>query len=156
LITLYLDAGENCGGALANGRQLFWCGLLSLSDHWILGFPYTQQTDRLVIEIPNAHESKGKTRSKRDPQAIITLAITCGQWIRHVSAKDTIRKFPSTWKGQVPKDLHNTRVLEALTDPERELVASCGAAKSKLNNVVDAVGLFLDDTGRMQRGRTVA
>jgi hypothetical protein len=153
LITLYADPGETTGAALANGPVLIWAGILSLSEHWIpvLRFPFTQQTDRLVIEIPNAHESKGAKRSKRDPQAIITLAITCGQWIRHVSAKDTIRKFPSTWKGQVPKPIHNERVLACLDERERLLIPNLPA--SKKHNVVDAVGLFLEDTGRMQRGR---
>jgi hypothetical protein len=153
LITLYADPGESTGAALTNGPQLIWCGLLTLQEHWINGFPITQQTDRLVIEIPNAHESKGAKRSKRDPQSIITLAITCGQWIRHISAKDTVRKFPSRWKGQVPKDIHNARVLACLTPAERALFDGCGVAPSKRHNVVDALGLWLEDTGRMQRGR---
>ncbi len=158
IATLYADPGESTGATLAHGPQLVWCGLLSLSDHWIPGvrFPFTQQTDRLVIEIPNAHESKGAARSKRDPQSIITLAVTCGQWIRHVSAKDTVRKFPGQWKGQVPKDIHNERVLDALTEQERAIVKACGAPTSKLHNVIDSVGLGLEDTGRMVRGRRVA
>lgn len=156
MITLYADPGETTGAALVNGQQLVWCGILTLQEHWIPGirFPFTQQTDRLVIEIPNAHESKGAKRSKRDPQAIITLAIRCGQWIRHVSAKDTIRKFPSTWKAQVPKDIHNERVLSTLTEAERALVPKL--PPSKLHNVVDALGLWVEDVGRMQRGRVVA
>jgi hypothetical protein len=156
-VTLYADPGETTGAALAHNGVLCWCGVLSLTDHWlpVLRFPFTQQTDRLVIEIPNAHESKGATRSRRDPQAIVMLAITCGQWIRHVSAKHTIRKFPSTWKGGVPKKIHNDRVLACLDERELTLVQiALGAIPaSKRNNVIDAVGLFLEDTERMTRGR---
>lgn len=142
---LAVDPGETTGAAWFVGGRLTWCGVL------VLDGPALATPDRLVIEIPNAHESNGKTRSKRDPQAIITLAITCGQWIRHVSAPDTIRLFPSVWKGQVPKDVHNPRVLACLTDDERRLVPAL--AVSKLHNVIDAIGLGLFNLGRMTRGR---
>lgn len=146
IVTLYADPGECTGASLAHDRQLIWCGVLSL--HHDLPWSYV---DRLVIEIPNAHESKGAKRSKRDPQSIITLAITCGQWIRHVSAQDTVRKFPSTWKGQVPKAIHNERVLSCLTPGELALIPKL--PHSKLHNVIDSLGLYLEDTGRMVRGR---
>jgi hypothetical protein len=145
LILYALDPGECTGHAWFREGVLQWAGVVSLSDP-VLGRP-----DRLVIEIPNAHESKGKERSKRDPQAIITLAITCGQWIRHVSAPDTVRVFPSVWKGQVPKAVHNQRVLACLTPDERQLIPALAA--SKLHNVIDAVGLGLFNLGRMVRGR---
>lgn len=146
---LALDPGETTGGALFCRGRLVWCDQISLSGpHWPWG---NWNPDQLVIEIPNAHESKGENRSKRDPQAIITLAITCGQWIRHVSSRDTVRLYPSVWKGQVPKRIHNERVLECLDVGERALIPKLTPAK--LHNVIDAVGLGLFQLGRMQRGR---
>lgn len=147
---LALDPGECTGAAKFHDGRLDWCCALSLADE------LHARVDQLVIEIPNAHESKGKDRSRRDPQAIITLAITCGQWIRHVNAPDTVRLFPSVWKGQVPKPIHNQRVLACLQADELAQFAACtkGLPISKLHNVIDAVGLGLFQLGRMTRGRS--
>lgn len=146
---LALDPGECTGFAVFQDGVLRWAGVTTLLE--TLAF----RPDRLVIEIPNAHESKGEKRSKRDPQAIVTLAITCGQWIRHISAPDTVRLFPSVWKGQVPKTAHNARVLACLAPHELQAFHfyTDGLAASKLHNVIDAVGLGLFNLGRMQRGR---
>ena len=146
---LAIDPGECTGFATFRDGVFGWAGVTYLYE--TLAF----QPNRLVIEIPNAHESKGKTRSKRDPQAIITLAVTCGQWIRHISAPDTVRLFPSQWKGQVPKPVHNARVLACLAPAEIQAFQfyTSGLAPSKLHNVIDAIGLGLFNLGRMQRGR---
>ena len=146
---LAIDPGECTGFATFQHGVFCWAGVTTLTEN--LAF----HPDRLVIEIPNAHESKGKTRSKRDPQAIITLAVACGQWIRHISAPDTVRLFPSQWKGQVPKPVHNARVLACLTPSELKAFQfyAGSLAASKLHNVIDAIGLGLFNLGRMQRGR---
>jgi hypothetical protein len=125
--------------------ELVWCGL----NLW----PWQQVSDRLVVEIPNAHE---KRKRKSDPQDLITLAIRAGRWIERVPHSALTMKFPAEWKAGVPKETHNGLVLAALTPAERvtfaRLMQDQKVPRSKLNNVVDAIGIGLEALGRIGRG----
>lgn len=48
-----------------------------------------------------------------------------------------------TWKGQVPKLIHNERVLASLTEEERKILESAGVPRYMLHNVIDAIGIGL-------------
>lgn len=139
------DPGRDAGVARFEDGVLVWCGL----NCW----PYKVLSDRLVIEIPNAHE---KRKRKVDPQDLITLAIRAGRWIERIPHDSLTQKFPSEWKGGVPKEMHNGLVLQALTPGERATFAfycqKQKIPKGKLNNVVDAIGIGLEDLGRIGRG----
>lgn len=57
---------------------------------------------------------------------------------------------PPDWKGTVPKDICNTRVLSLLSPGERKRIPSL--PEKKLHNVIDAVGIGMFFTRRMERG----
>lgn len=51
--------------------------------------------------------------------------------------------LPKTWKGQVPKEIHNARTLERAGIAEKDLIKMAGAPKTKIHNVLDAIGLAI-------------
>jgi hypothetical protein len=51
--------------------------------------------------------------------------------------------YPSEWKGQVPKDVMNERVLKRLSVKEHEALVSSD------HNTLDAVGIGLFHSGRL-------
>ena len=57
------------------------------------------------------------------------------------NASGTVPVLPKTWKGQVPKTIHNKRVWDALDHDERRLIESAHFTKTELDDVLDAVGL---------------
>lgn len=139
-----IDPGRNSGVASFRGGCLAWCGCFNVErddpfDH--------VEHKRLIIEIPLY---SGQTAGK-DPQALIALAVCAGRWIERVQAVRVTEVYPSQWKGNVPKETHNARVLDKLAADERALVPSL--PPSKLHNVIDAIGLGLFALGRMGRGK---
>jgi len=55
---------------------------------------------------------------------------------------------PSDWKGAVPKEIHQPRILAALDDEEKAMVERVKPAKLR-HNAIDAVGIGLYALGRM-------
>jgi hypothetical protein len=78
-----------------------------------------------------------------------------GQWEQAVARANALAQihapYPVQWKGSVDKEVHNDRVLKRLTPAEREVIPKL--PKSKLHNVIDAIGLGLWALGRMQQER---
>lgn len=66
------------------------------------------------------------------------------------TAENGVGVSPSAWKGQVPKKIHNKRVLAALSDTEKSLVLSIDN-----HNTIDAIGIGLWYLGRLGRGGRV-
>jgi hypothetical protein len=150
------DPGRDAGLASFIDSTLKWCGLNLVPPAYcpkLSWLGHSGKHDRLVIEIPNAHE---KRKRKSDPQDLITLAIRAGRWIERVPHSALTQKFPSEWKAGVPKEIHNGLVLQALTPAERLTFAYwCSLykiPKGKLNNVFDAIGIGLETLGRIGRG----
>lgn len=115
---------------------------VSLAGHAFRGV----SVDILVIEWPQVYRA---TRSKGDPNDLLAVAGVAGGVLSQVTAlQRTLTPKPAEWKGQVPKEIHNARVLARLDDAERALVDGAGPA-SLLNNAIDAVGLGLWALGRM-------
>lgn len=147
---IYVDCskpGKNTGWANANDGLLVSCGL------WNNDFAPDSKdwapTEKIVIEVPqiNPNDLKKPGASARIND-LMQLAICAGQWKQAVHALETRIVHPHEWKGSVKKEIHNARVLEKMTTAERALLPKLPA--SKLHNVIDAVGLFLWDTGRMR------
>lgn len=93
----------------------------------------------VVVEFPQDYP--GETAAKKADIAKLRdrarLALS-----NYGSAGEYIRKVaPHDWKGSVPKEIHNARILAALTQEERALVPSAGGKPD--HNVVDAIGLSM-------------
>lgn len=56
----------------------------------------------------------------------------------------TAYAYPArVWKGQVPKKIHNDRVVGSLTPAEKAILDGCGCSKWLLHNVIDSIGIGL-------------
>jgi len=64
--------------------------------------------------------------------SLVTAFYTCTEYVRTV--------YPSVWKGQTPKDIHNARILKRLPEMEHCLKS---IPKSKREHIIDAAGLAL-------------
>ncbi len=96
-----------------------------------------------MIERPQVYQA---SKSKGDPNDLITLAIRVGRYQERLIAAGIPcgLVLPVTWKGQVPKDVQHPRVEAKLSQAEREIVYA--VAKKPLapgydDNVWDAVAL---------------
>lgn len=94
-----------------------------------------------VIEVPQVYQQRSW---KGDPNDLIDVAVIAGVVAAAASAfgePQLIR--PHAWKGNRPKAVDIEYTLSLLSDDERVIVEGCGALKSKLHNVIDAVGIGL-------------
>lgn len=140
---LAIDPGEDLGWALFSRIALLNCGI---EDCERLAFPIGRLViERLVIECPYIYPKAGKA----NPNDMITLARKVGrieERFDHVPIKQVV--FPRTWKGTVPKEIHNRRVIAKLDAREVETLHAVKCTEKKLHNVIDAVGLGLWALGR--------
>ena len=140
---LSIDPGADAGWArFSDAGKLVACGLNEGAIH--------AGTSRAVIERPMIYPGG---RQKARPADVITLAVRAGEWGGRVESFLSITPEyvePSTWKGQVPKDVHQLRIWARLAPDEQELVATAGrgVSASKRHNIVDAVGIGLWALGR--------
>lgn len=94
-----------------------------------------------VIELPRVYPHGGKG----DPNDLIDLAVLAGDlagFYRRAGFHVELVP-PRTWKGTVPKAVHNVRVIEALSAGEIETMPRRPRAKNFDHNMIDAVGLGL-------------
>lgn len=154
---LAVDPSLTCTGwAEFQGCELVRCGIIPTRS----GAPLFQRIQApaailgsrdvppylLVIEWPQIYT---RTKSKGDPNDLLPVAAVAGAIISSVGALTVRMPKPSDWKGQVPKDVHNARVLKRLTPGERARFDAARLPKSLANNAIDAVGLGLWALGRM-------
>jgi len=94
-----------------------------------------------VIEVPRIYPRGGKG----DPNQLIDLAVLVGdlRGFYRRAGLETVLVTPRTWKGAVPKAIHNERVLGALTASEKEVLPTRPRAGGYDHNMIDAVGLAL-------------
>lgn len=92
----------------------------------------------VVVEHPQYYP-----RSKVDPNSLIKLAFTVGAAVRHFDPTHVVTPTPREWKGQVPKEIHNARVLARLSQEEMRVFKATICGHSLLHNVVDAIGVAL-------------
>ena len=83
--------------------------------------------------------------NKVDANDLISLGVFVGQLKQLYESRDAMvgLVLPVTWKGTVPKKIHNERVLDALTSEERLRLPFRLRAKDYDHNMLDAVGLGL-------------
>ena len=156
---LAVDPAITCTGwAFFVGERLDRCGIIETKanmpfDRRIrsIGQGILQATPgvplMLVIEWPQIYHKW----SKGDNNDLLPLAAIAGNLMSHFPWAKTQLPKPAQWKGQVPKDVHNARVLKRLSVDETRLVAAARVAKSKAHNMIDAIGLGLWALGRMTK-----
>jgi Holliday junction resolvasome RuvABC endonuclease subunit len=111
-----------------------WLGMVEAITQTIQG------VHEVVIEKPQVYVA---SRSKGDPNDLINLALVVGAigMAFHLDETRVKTYRPAEWKGQVPKDVTERRVHEALTDAELGRVI--WPVKSLCHNVIDAIGIGL-------------
>ncbi len=90
----------------------------------------------LVIEWPEVYAAR-----KTDPNDLLLLAGVVGAIIGQFDWRTVYSYRPKEWKGQVPKEIHNDRVMKKL--PEKIITELDRIPKTYRHNVVDACGLAL-------------
>lgn len=102
-----------------------------------------------LVENPEQYEGVGHKANRED---ITELTGVAGGVSVILSVKAPVTSvLPKQWKGQVPKDVHNSRVMARLSQAEQLVIE--WPADSLKHNVIDAVGLALWKAGRMEAKR---
>lgn len=96
------------------------------------------QVARVLVELPQVYQQR---HWKGDPNDLIQVATTVGRIMQLCPGAEQV--LPRTWKGTVPKKVMTERIYSKLTTAERSVVDNCRVHKSKLHDVLDAVGLGL-------------
>lgn len=105
-----------------------------------------QLVANLIIEVPQVYWRSSKGGRAAD---LIELAGVVGAVSTACPVMARRHFYPAVWKGQVPKEVHNKRVLKHLTEKEHGFMEPVSA--SLRHNQIDAVGLGLYHLGRMPR-----
>ncbi len=102
-----------------------------------------------VYEEPRIYPM-GKSSSR--PNDIVKLAIRAGRLTAPWS--NPIPYAPHEWKGQVPDDILEARIVGKLLTEELACLEALGLPKSRKHNVTDAIGIGLKHLKRMGTGGT--
>lgn len=124
----YADPSNRLGIARFEDGELVYCGS-SLDGH---------AADTVIVELPQVY-LHGNTVG--DPAILINLAFVAGRIVQCVPHVKTVTVEPREWKGQVPKDIHNSRTLRNMTPRELDILEACAVPKAYHHNVIDAIGL---------------
>jgi len=146
---LGIDPGETTGFAWFVDGQLSRAFARDFDD-FIAAPPWVERDYiDVVIEFP-----KWRRNSHEEIDDLLGLAEKAGRieqfYVMHQKRVQLV--WPHTWKGSVPKDVHNERVLKPLRHDELALLPR--RPRSKKNpydhNMLDAVGIGLWKLGRMR------
>jgi len=135
--TLAVDPGRDLGWALFDSSHQF-------EEGGVRDLPDREAIGRAIIERPQVYRA---SKSKGDPNDLITLAIGVGQVKERLESRGVTVELvlPTTWKGQIPKEIHHRRIVELLTEKEGLRLNACLSRHSAgiRHNLLDAVGLGL-------------
>jgi hypothetical protein len=145
------------------------------SDHEPV-FDLVDKTFRVVIERPEIYPGRASEKRQRDLMDLTLAAGELGGTVRRQGA-EVKYVLPRTWKGQVCKPIHHSRILRALVPVERarfedvaqkpflRILSKVDAACERyartgkvtgyrwdLHNILDAVGIGLWALGRTGKG----
>lgn len=134
--------GNSTGVALFEGPELLLCWLHTeiTIDVSLWG------VDVLFVEFPRIRPGDGIAVCND----LLQLARCGGQWEQAFKDAELHHRDAPGWKGQTPWEIHNRRVLAALTPKEREQIECLELPDSKAHNVIDAVGMGLWVYGRIK------
>ena len=150
---LALDPGAKGGWALSFRGAIVACGLVRVDKGETMrrfgNLSWIVCEDQQLY--PSDITALGPARAAKKARDLIVLArraqALCDQALGGQPGAKVTWVLPHAWKGSVPKGIHNERVLVRLTDQERALVHGC-TTPALVNNVIDAVGLNLWQSGR--------
>ena len=97
----------------------------------------------LVVESPQQYDA---AHCRVDRADLSELSAVAGALCAVLGGSEVRTPAPRTWKGQVPKDVHNARTLAKLTASEAGCIV--WPASSLRHNVTDGIGLGLWACGR--------
>lgn len=105
--------------------------------------------DIVIVEQPTIYPRDGAKKSN----ALIKVSLIAGAAASAFGCSSwTTVKFvePRTWKGSVPKDIHNKRTLDKLDHGESLVytMRMISLPGGLVHNMVDAIGLGLYEIGR--------
>jgi hypothetical protein len=149
---LAIDPGVCTGWALYDNGRLFNCGVgEDLDLEWCREFAHSP-----IVECP-----KLRPWGEKNPNAILTLARTAGEWGGRIGGVVEY-VLPNDWKGVLSKDEAGARIWAKLDDAEKGIVDHAfaaargrnGLAPSKRHNVIDAIGIGLWKCRRFGKGVT--
>lgn len=144
-----VDPGEKTGAAWFEDGRLVEAGVWTFGDFMSRKMSRTLKETDVVIEVPRWYPHDAK-----DVNDLLDLSVKVGRIQQlHLDFFVYVKTelvFPRTWKGTVPKPIHNKRVIEALTPEELKLVPLRPRARTVDHNCADAIGLGLWKLGRMR------
>lgn len=132
--------------AIDPGIHTGWCVLNSVGTIHVVGkgetFPILSNR-AAIIEQPQVYRA---SKSKGDPNNLITLAIRVGRYEERLSAAGVQCQLvlPTTWKGQINKHSHHLRTAASLTRDELQIVTAVAKSpevRGYSEDVWDAVAL---------------
>jgi hypothetical protein len=98
-------------------------------------FCLRSDVDIIVVEVPQVYTGQ---QNKGDANDLIDLAGVDGAIAAMAySGTEIIWYLPRSWKGTVPKPIHNKRVMDKLALTEKVVVGHW----STNHNVIDAIGI---------------
>ncbi len=98
---------------------------------------------QLFIEKP-IHQ-RNRAINQQDIKNLLVIAKACAV------LPDTHMVTPSAWKGTIPKDKHQPRILAMLHHNEQVILKYCRNNNATDHNIIDAIGLFLWTEKRLKR-----
>jgi hypothetical protein len=96
---------------------------------------------RCVMEMPTIYP---RAKGKGSGNDIVKLATVVGAVIAALPVSTMILVAPAAWKGQVPKRIHQPRILAKLRENESRIVRAVSREYgAKTHNIIDAIGIGL-------------
>ena len=146
-LTAYIDPGKHfCGIACGDPDRLYWVSFWREASKTRLETPIGSYStvDRVVVEMPNA------AFSKVPPQGLLEIAAR-GHWVagKCFGGAKLAQWYPNVWKGTVDGDAMTGRIIDRLSPEEKAKIKGLTCPEGLLHNVIDAVGMYLKDVGRL-------
>lgn len=148
---LTIDPGsDQIDYAVFYDKKLVTVGVLYGTQHslsrQLVAMLAHHKPDRVVVEVPQIYQPKLQHGDQND---LIDVAIVTGLIVASASkycAAEVVR--PHAWKGNRPKKVDNVLTMLILSPMEQTVIRDCGIQKSKLHNILDAVGIGLRKLNR--------
>lgn len=146
---LAVDPGkEQAGVALFDAGVLVQCALLAAKDTYTLArlveawhrkhWANRTSVDSLAVEGQQIYPGR-----RSNPNDLLPLAYLAGAVHARIPCLEARTVYPRDWTGGVPKEIRTPKVLRCLTREEQALIEGLHLPKSKVHNVIDAVGIGL-------------